>query len=272
MRVLLILEDVTTAKALETGLVHAREAAEQSDRAKTLFLAQMSHEFRTPLNAIVGFSHILRSSGSARPERVSEYARDIHESAAVLLEMIDRILEFARFESGEADTAPRPTDVEAALRGAVDTVGPLAADSDVTIDLDILGPLPQVAGEAGTLARAFEQLLSNAVKFSRAGGTVSVAAAPRPAGAPPGVAVGIVDRGRGIDVADLPRIFDPFWKGSSPLHTQSTGPGLGLSIARRIIESFGGRIDVDSALDEGTRVVATLPVLDGRHESASNDG
>ncbi|MDF1790995.1 MAG: ATP-binding protein [Thalassobaculaceae bacterium] len=269
-RLVVVLEDVTAAKELEAGLVQAREAAERSDQAKTLFLAQMSHEFRTPLNAIVGFSQLLGSGGIAL-DKVGEYVGHIHESATVLLTMIERILEYARYESGVAGRAPRPTDVKQSLEAAVAAVGPIAASAGVTVELEVHGPLEPVAGDPALLSRAFEQLLSNGIKFSKPGTVVSVAAAPRQGGEPRCVTVGIVDRGSGINVADLSRVFEPFWKGASHLRTNSDGPGLGLAIARRIINGFGGQIEVDSAPRQGTRVVATLPVFSGLGKERSND-
>lgn len=270
--VVMVLEDVSAAKALEAGLVRAREAAERSDQAKTLFLAQMSHEFRTPLNAIVGFSELLTATGEVEPDRLRQYLGHIGESATLLLTMIERILEYARYESGEVVTVPRPTDVPAALRAAIASVQPEADAAGVTIEFEVHGQVEPVAGDPETLAHAFAQLLANAVKFSPGGSTVSVAAAPRQAGGGPrSVTVGIVDRGSGIDAADLPRVFEPFWKGPSHLRANSDGPGLGLAIARRIINGFGGQIEVDSAIGAGTRVVATLPVFERPDLQSSND-
>ena len=271
-RLVVVLEDVSAAKQLESGLIDAREAAERSDKAKTLFLAQMSHEFRTPLNAIVGFSELLRDVDPFDRARASEYVTHIHGSAAVLLSMIERILEYARYESGEAGAAPMPTDVVAAMRDAVATVQAQADAAGVTVELDLHGRLDPVAGDSGLLSRAFEQLLSNAIKFSASGDSIAVAVAPhRAAGIRPSVVVGIADRGCGIGSADLPHIFEPFWKSASHLRANPDGAGLGLAIARRIITGFGGQIEVDSAPDQGTRVVASLPIAAAAGGRRSND-
>lgn len=270
-RILMVLEDISTANVLEAGLVEAREAAERSDQAKTLFLAQMSHEFRTPLNAIAGFSEMLQANGSVSSEKAHQYIGHISASAATLLDMVDRILEYARYESGSVGKAPRPTDIALVLEAAIAAVRPEADAAGVTVELSLHGPLEPVAADPAMLARAFEQLLANAVKFSHPGSVVSVAAAPRPGKESRRITVGIVDRGRGINVADLPWVFEPFWKGGSHLRASTEGPGLGLAIARRIITGFGGQIEVDSAPGEGTRVVATLPVFSAFGKDRSND-
>ena len=269
-RILLVLEDVSTANVLEAGIVAAREAAERSDQAKTLFLAQMSHEFRTPLNAIAGFSEMLQGAPDMGSEKARQYIGHISASAATLLEMVDRILEYARYESGAVGTAPRPTDIAGALEDAIDAVSREAATAGVTVELTLHGRLEPVAADPAMLTRALEQLLSNAIKFSRPGSAVSVAAAPSPGKDPRRVTVGIVDRGSGINPVDLPRVFDPFWKADTHLRASTEGPGLGLAIARRIIAGFGGQIEVDSAPGEGTRVVATLPVFSGPSPDRSN--
>lgn len=263
--------NLSAAKELEAGLVEARQAAERSDRAKSLFLAQMSHEFRTPLNAIAGFSELLRGTAGISPEKMEQYLGHIHESAEVLLTMIERILEYARYESGVVGVAPRPTDMARVLETATAAVRPAAEAAGVTVELSVLGPLEPVAADPATLTRAFEQLLSNGIKFSKRGSVVSVAAAPRQGEEPRLVTVGIVDRGSGIDAADLSRVFEPFWKGPSHLRASSEGPGLGLAIARRIIIGFGGQIEVDSAPGEGTRILASLPVFSGPDTTGSND-
>ncbi|WPZ33678.1 HAMP domain-containing sensor histidine kinase [Thalassobaculum sp. OXR-137] len=271
VRLLLVLEDVSTANDLEAGLIEAREAAERSDQAKTLFLAQMSHEFRTPLNAIAGFSEMLLTSPDLGEARTRQYVGHISESAATLLAMVERILEYVRYESGGVGRMPRPTDVGEALEAAIVAVAPEAEAAGVTMDLTLHGPLEPVAADPALLTRAFEQILSNGIKFSTGGGRVSVAAAVSQSKGVRRVTVGVVDRGSGINLTDLPRVFEPFWKAATHLRTSSQGPGLGLAIARRILTGFGGRIEVDSAPGEGTRVVASLPVFGGPGADRSND-
>lgn len=270
-RILLVLEDVSTANVLEAGLAEALEAAERSDQAKTLFLAQMSHEFRTPLNAIAGFSEMLQGAPDMSSDKARQYVGHISASAATLLDMVDRILEYVRYESGAVVMVPRATDVAGALEGAIAAVNHEAAAAGMTVELALHGPLEPVAADPAMLTRALEQLLSNAIKFSSPGSVVSVAAAPGPGGESRYITVGVVDRGSGIAVGDLPRVFDPFWKADSHLRSSAEGPGLGLAIARRIITGFGGQIEMDSAPGEGTRVVATLPVFSGSGSDGSND-
>ena len=271
-QILVLLEDISAAKGLEAGLIDAREAAEDSDRAKTLFLAQMSHEFRTPLNAIAGFSEMLTATEELRTDKGRDYVRHIRESADLLLTMIERILEYARYESEGVGATLRPTDVGQVLRDAAAAAAAAAEAAQVTLDLSVHGVIEPVAADPEMLTRAFEQLLANAIKFSPPGATVSVAAAPTSQGrVPRRVTVGIADRGSGIPMSDLPKVFEPFWKGDTHLRASAAGPGLGLAIARRIIAGFGGQIEVESAPGEGTRVVATLPVFSGPSSDRSSD-
>ena len=260
-RILVIIEDITASKSLAKGLILARKAAERSDHAKTAFLAQMSHEFRTPLNAVIGFADLLRTRGGAvSVEQFDEYSQHIFESANTLLNMINAVLEFARLERGEGVGELVPVDVPALVEAVVVKGRAMAEARQIALELEVDGPVPAARADVDALTHALLQVVSNSLKFSPPDSVVRLEVAACDQAGVRTVEIGVVDRGRGIDPGDLALVFDPFWRGGSPMRAGHEGLGIGLSIAKVIIQELGGRIDIDSEVASGTRVTISLPV------------
>jgi two-component system, cell cycle sensor histidine kinase PleC len=242
---------------LEARLGATLAQLEAANRAKSTFLAQMSHELRTPLNAIIGFSEIM-AAGVFGPlgERYASYVRDIQTSGRLLLEMIDEVLDLSRIEAGGEGPNAEIVDLRSVVELAVHLLEARAAEKQIGLTVELAADLPLVFADPRMLKQILLNLLSNAVKFTPDGGHVELRmqlAGDR------GVSILVADTGIGIPEADRQRLFEPFQRGSNARRQGIPGTGLGLSITRNLVERHGGRIEIESALGVGTRVLVTLP-------------
>jgi len=247
------LTDVTEARRSERELRRAKNAAEAASRAKSRFLAVMSHELRTPLNSVIGFSDALRRG--ADPQRVGEFAAAINEAGRHLLGMIDVILDVARLESGRLDLVEGTVDLRHLVGDVLRQAQAAGAASGIRLVAVLGDDLPPVRADEIRLAKVLGQLLSNAVKFTQPGGTVTVRGW-LDGGEP---ALEVTDTGIGIHEADVPLVFEPFSQLDDSLTRRFQGAGLGLHLARAVVESHGGRLSLNSRVGEGTRVEIRLP-------------
>ncbi|MCC6315099.1 MAG: PAS domain-containing protein, partial [Thermomicrobiales bacterium] len=249
--------DVSDRIRLEGALRDARDAAEAASRAKSDFLSTMSHEFRTPMNAIVGYAHLLRDAldGPLTPAQQADVDRII-EAADRLLGLIDNVLELAQLESGRIHLSPQQLDLIGVLRDVCADAGPEARRKGVDLALDLPTDLPPTPADPERLRQIFHGLIDNAVKFTDAG-RITVR------GHTDGdmVEVSIADTGIGISPEFVPVMFDPFLQAESGGSRRFGGSGLGLAIAHRLIELHGGAIAVQSAPGEGTVMTVRLPAL-----------
>ncbi|WP_207478923.1 sensor histidine kinase [Arenibaculum pallidiluteum] len=227
----------------------ARQAAEQASRAKSNFLAAMSHELRTPLNAIIGFSDLLRGGDPRNPGSAREYADDIHTAGTHLLHLINSVLDLSKIEAGKTTTVHEPTDLEGIVRSAVRMLLPEAEAKGISLEVDGAA-VPRISADGMKLRQAVLNILSNAVKFTEAGGRVSVRLSKGNGFAE----VEIRDTGIGIAPEEIPRVFDAFHQASASIGRRYGGTGLGLTIARRFIELQGGTMDIASEIGVGTTV------------------
>ena len=251
--------DITDRTRLEHSLRLAKEQAEAASRAKSGFLAAMSHELRTPLNAVIGFAEIIHQQvlGPIGTAEYADYAGHILSSGQHLLALINDILDFARLESGSLRLNLAAVDLDALLRGALALLEPIALQAGVHLDAELPDRPLVVRGDAQRLRQAVLHVAGNAIKFSPANGRVSIGLAPQPGGA--GARVTVADTGVGIQPADMPRLFEPFWQADSGLNRLRQGAGIGLKLARQLVTAHGGRLDVSSRLGEGTLVTILLP-------------
>lgn len=248
------------------ALNDARKRAERANEAKTQFLQNMSHELRTPLNAIIGFAQILREEmlGPLGNPKYRDYVRDILAAGNHLLALVGDLLEMASL-SGEG----RPFRMEPCSLGAViDAVRvmaePKADSTHVRLVMERPEPDLLVMGDHSSLVQILLNLVSNAVKFAPAGdGTVHVSISR----SREGVIVEVVDNGPGIPPADLPHVFERFWRGSRA-DLSGGGMGLGLAIAKSLAERHGGSLRIESVPGEGTRAILALPFI---ADDASSD-
>jgi signal transduction histidine kinase len=219
------------------------------------FVASVSHELRTPLAVIRSAGENLADGVVSDPVQVKRYGAVVESEGRRLSDMVERVMRFAGIASGAKPRAAGDVDVAAVLRDAIAASEPEAAERAVTIALRPNGALPVVGGDADALRSAVQNVIGNAIKYSSAGGVVSVA--PRDESGR--VRFRIEDEGIGIDAADLPHVFEPFYRGRRALESQVRGSGIGLSLVRTIVEEHGGSVAIDSRPGEGTTVTIELP-------------
>jgi PAS domain S-box-containing protein len=250
-------QEITQRKNFERQLMVARRAAEASNRAKSEFLANMSHELRTPLNAIMGFAQILRDRWSG-PEhgKIVEYAGDILLSAQHLYGLISEILDYSKIDSGTVQLVEGPIDVTALCNHCAHMISERAQRAGLKLKLDLTENLPALQADERRITQVLLNLATNAVKFTPAGGTVTVGADVEPDG---NLVMSVADTGIGISEKDLERVFEPFVQVNRSAHPQQEGAGLGLSICKNLIELHQGRIEVSSKPQRGTTVRIILP-------------
>ena len=238
------IQNVMTARALEIASGHKSE-----------FLASMSHELRTPLNAVIGFSDVLleRMFGELN-ERQEEYVRDIRDSGQHLLELINEILDLSKVEAGRMDLDPSLLSLPALLDQGLALVRERAARQRLSVSLTVASEVGEVWADEIKLKQVVVNLVTNAVKFTPVGGTVSVDA--RVVGEE--AVVTVRDTGIGIAEEDQDRIFEAFQRGDRRASTEGTG--LGLTLSRRFVELHGGRMWVESAVGLGSTFAFAIPV------------
>ncbi len=228
------------------------EAAQQSQRD---FVANVSHELKTPLTSIQGFSQALLDGTAATPETTARAARIIHEEAERMRRMVDELLILARFDAGQVVMARDRVELGPLLRGCVEKLVLQAQAAGVALELDVPEQL-FVTGDADRLAQVFTNLVDNSVAHTPAEGKVILAA--RPAAAGRGVEVTITDTGAGIPTEALGRIFERFYQVDKS-RKRGRGAGLGLAITKEIVEAHGGAITAESVVGLGSKFTVRLP-------------
>ncbi|HEY5883506.1 MAG TPA: CHASE domain-containing protein [Pyrinomonadaceae bacterium] len=254
------IENVTLLEREST----ARATAEESNRLKDEFLATVSHELRTPLTAILGWSRMLES-GTLESDTARRAVDTIKRNAKSQAQIIDDILDVSRIITGNLRLELHPIELESVLEAAVNVVRPTAEAKGIHIDLNLETEPIAVSGDANRLQQVFWNLLSNAVKFTPSGGTVSVTLLRIDSHAE----VIVSDTGPGIPPEFLPYVFDRFRQADSTSTRHHGGLGLGLAIARHLIEIHGGVIEATSeGPDKGATFTVRLPVAGARAEAA----
>jgi signal transduction histidine kinase/CheY-like chemotaxis protein len=247
--------EVQAAKLGETSrdLATAREKAEQENAAKSRFLAGMSHDFRTPLTAIIGFSDLLMQQDTSEADRRS-YLMLLRQAASVLREQIGDVLDILKIESGRFELERLPFNLRAFVESSVGMVSQIALAKRVLLDIDLDPALPQfVEGDPTRLRQVLTNFLGNALKFTAEGSvTVKVEALSDAAEGQAFLRFAVRDSGIGIAEDHISRLFQDYVQAEVSTTRQFGGTGLGLSISRQIIEQMGGRVGVDSRLGEGS--------------------
>ena len=245
--------DVTEDRKIRAELEAAREAAEAASRAKSRFLATMSHELRTPLNAVIGFSEVLRMQTT--PEQTLEFATAIQEAGRHLLSLIDDILDITRAESGQAPLALEAVPLAPLMEGAARMIGPAVQEGQLNLRTEIPAGLPALRADARRLRQILLNLLSNATKFTEAGGQVTL----RARHGAEGVVIEVQDSGIGIAPQDLERAFEPFTQLDNALSRRFPGSGLGLHLCRALAQAQGAHLVLESAPGQGTTARLIFP-------------
>jgi PAS domain S-box-containing protein len=245
-----VFEDMTVVKQNEAVLREALERAEAGDRAKSQFLATMSHEVRTPLNGIVGFTNLLLDTPLSAEQK--EYLQTIHLSAEAMIQLTGDMLDFARIEAGKFRLELQPCDPRECLEDVLDLLAGRAAEKKLELLHWVEDGVPQlVQADPGRLRQVLTNLIGNAVKFTEAG-EVEVTLAARAAGPDWELEFVVRDTGPGIAPGQQQLLFKPFSQVDSASTRQHGGTGLGLAICRNLVQMMGGRIGVESREGEGS--------------------
>ena len=234
----------------------ARIDAESANRLKDDFLATLSHELRTPLNAIIGWVELIQRMAmddAARTRALVVIERNARAQAA----LIEDLLDVSRISKGQVQLRSAPVHLPSVVAAAVDTIGLSAITKEITLTSHVTGEVGlTVQGDARRLQQVVWNLLSNAVKFTPKGGTVEVALT----GDPSSAVIVVTDNGHGIPPDMLPRVFERFYSSTPAADSRSEGLGLGLTIARQLVEIHGGTLTVSSpGKNMGTSFVVRLP-------------
>lgn len=251
-----LLRDLTHWKKVEGDLEGARKEAERASALKSEFLARVSHEIRTPLNAILGFAEVMMEErfGPIGNERYKTYLRDIYGSGALVMSLVNDLLDLSKIEAGKLDLDFASIDANRIVSECVSMMQPQASSERVVIKLSLSPALPHILANERSLRQIVLNLLSNAVKFNRPGGHVIVATALADAG---NAIIRIRDTGIGMTEAEIDVAFEPFRQLATS--RSSSGTGLGLSLTKALVEANHAIFSIKSKKNEGTVVEVAFP-------------
>ncbi len=239
---IVVLHDVTELRRLE--------------RVRQDFVANVSHEFKTPLTAIQGFAETLLTGAIDDPRNNRRFLEIIRDHAVRLARLTDDLLKLARIEAGKLEVQFAPVSVVDLAERCAETALLKANRKQILLEMDIPPGLPQLRGDAGLLRDVLQNLLDNAIQYTPAGGRIHVSAAARERD----VAITVADTGIGIPLADQERIFERFYRVDAARSREAGGTGLGLSIAKHIVEVHGGRLLVESEVGAGSKFSFSVPI------------
>jgi PAS domain S-box-containing protein len=255
LRDLQLAQELTQRAALAIDNANLFEETRQAVQARDDVLAIVSHDLRNPINTISMTAELLQEQTPAgEGARLLEI---IQRSTQRMDRLIRDLLDVARIEAGGITIRPTDQDPAELVREAVELQQPLAREEEIQLTAEIPQPLPTIDADRDRLLQVFQNLLENALKFTPRNGVITVRAEP----APDAVRFSVRDSGSGIDPEELPHLFDRFWQARK---TTKAGAGLGLAIARGIVEAHGGRIQAESRLGVGTTITFTIPVHPGK--------
>jgi cell cycle sensor histidine kinase DivJ len=256
--VVAVLRDVTERKGLQQAQLDAHAEAARANDSKNRFLATMSHELRTPLNAVIGFSDMLMKEDELLLDgkRRNEYAGLINNSGKHLLAVVNGILDMSKIETGNFAITPEPFAPAHVVAGCCDLLALRASETGVRLERLAGAGLPDVVADKRAVQQILLNLVSNAIRFTDRGGTVTVAARAEAAA----IIFVVEDDGVGINEADLARVGEPYFQAAASYERRHGGTGLGLSIVKGLVRLHGGDLSIKSRIGQGTRVTVRLPL------------
>ncbi|WP_176787841.1 ATP-binding protein [Roseospirillum parvum] len=257
-RMFVFIRDITSRKKAEAEILAAKAEAERANQAKSEFLAAMSHDLRTPLNAIMGFAEMMRleTFGPLGAAKYVEYARHISNSGALLVSLVNDVLDLSKIEAGKYELDEEPLALGALMERTRELQMVMAEESGQCISVEVAPDLPPLLGDRRALLQILNNLLSNALKFNQTGGRVRLVARPDPAG---GLLLQVADQGIGMTPEGIEKALRPFEQADSAVPRRHDGTGLGLHLCQRLMTLFGGRLEIDSRPGGGTTVSLWFP-------------
>ena len=254
--VIVVLTDITCEKHAAGLLIDARDSAKLADRAKSEFLANMTHELRTQLNAVIGFTEVLRDElyGPLGSAEYQDFVADIYDSGRHLLAVIGDILDLSKIEAGRRELRPHPMDITRTIDSAVRMLVHRAESGGVKVSCGYNEDMPFLNGKERGVKQILLNLLTNAVKFTPRGGAVTVSAVENQ-----GLDIVVADNGVGIAEENQQRVFTPFVQLDATGLQRYEGAGLRLALVKSLAEMHDATVSLDSTEEEGTIITVHLP-------------
>jgi PAS domain S-box-containing protein len=261
-RFLALFSDMTRWKEAEREMTAARQQAEKASAAKSEFLAKISHEMRTPLNAIIGFSEVMMEErfGPLGNERYRDYLKDIAASGAHLVSLLNDLLDLSKIEAGKMELSPERIDINEITQQSVAIMQPQASRARVIVRTALSMNIPGVIADARSIRQIVLNLLSNSIKFTNAGGQVIVSTAASDRGE---IVLRVRDTGIGMSEKDIEAALQPFRQLTTSSRTDANGTGLGLPLTKALVEANRARFSIKSAVNAGTLVEVAFPAAPG---------
>jgi PAS domain S-box-containing protein len=268
LRAVVVFHDISAQIRTQRQLLDAKDEAVMASRAKSSFLAHMSHELRTPLNAIIGFSEVIAHEvlGPIDNAQYHEYASDIHSSGEHLLSLINDLLDLSKIEAGKLELFEEPVELPALLQRCIVFVSEPSHAKRLKLVIDVDPGMASVMCDERKLKQVVVNLLSNAVKFTLPDGRITLAARTE---ASNDLVIEVADNGVGIAPENLAKVMTPFGQIDSALSREHMGTGLGLPLAKELVELHGGTLSLESAPGRGTTVTIRLPGRVGTRAAAA---
>ncbi|MEI7672504.1 MAG: ATP-binding protein, partial [Deltaproteobacteria bacterium] len=256
-------------KELNESLLRAEELALQAEaasRSKSLFMGNMSHELRTPLSGVLGMTGLLLNTPLTDKQR--DYAEKIRESGEALLGVISDILDFSKISAGKMALESSPFFLETVIANVLRLFGPAAAEEKLALHTAIDPEIPALRGDPHRLTQVINNLVGNAIKFTKAGEIRVAVNILRRTGAEVDLSISVQDTGIGITEEEIARLFAAFTQADDSTTRRYGGTGLGLAISRNLVELMGGTLQVESVFGKGSLFMAliTFPIVTGAEE------